>query len=76
MRRLGRMFPVEESEGFLRPVDSYHDLTSGRDIENMRTLESAKTRLFPPSQAAFQTYNRVNWQLEVRKEVSQRKMLV
>ena len=61
---------VEESEGFLRPVDSYRDLASNRDLENVRTLEAARTRLFPPSDAPFVTYNRVSWRLDVRKEVS------
>ncbi|XP_037094410.1 unconventional myosin-XV-like isoform X2 [Pollicipes pollicipes] len=62
-------YELEESEGFLRPVDSYHDLRSGRELEDERTLESAKTRLFPPSAAPFVTYNNVSWRLDVRKEV-------
>ena len=61
---------MEESEGFLRPVDSYRDVAMSRDLESVRTLEAAKTRLFPPSEAPFVTYNRVSWRLDVRKEVS------
>ncbi|XP_043211488.1 unconventional myosin-XV-like [Amphibalanus amphitrite] len=62
-------YELEESEGFLRPVDSYRQLAISRDLESVRTLEAAKTRLFPPSDAPFVTYNRVSWKLDVRKEV-------
>ncbi|KAF0289480.1 Unconventional myosin-XV [Amphibalanus amphitrite] len=67
--RFTELFILEESEGFLRPVDSYRQLAISRDLESVRTLEAAKTRLFPPSDAPFVTYNRVSWKLDVRKEV-------
>jgi hypothetical protein len=35
-----------------------------------KNLEMAKTKLFGPSSAAYFTYNRVTWRLNVRKEVS------
>lgn len=34
-----------------------------------RQYEVAETKLFPPSTAAFFSYNRVPWKLHVRKEV-------
>jgi hypothetical protein len=35
-----------------------------------KNLELVKTKLFGPSSAAYFTYNRVTWRLNVRKEVS------
>lgn len=34
-----------------------------------RHYEASETKLYPPSSAAFFTYNRVPWKLNVRKEV-------
>ncbi|XP_046399408.1 unconventional myosin-XV isoform X2 [Ischnura elegans] len=58
---------IEESPEFLKPVDSPAPLIIDRDYD--KTLESIKTKLFPPSTAASFTYNRVNWKLHIRKEV-------
>jgi hypothetical protein len=38
--------------------------------DHSKNLEMVKTKLFGPSSAAYFTYNRVTWRLNVRKEVS------
>lgn len=54
---------VEESSEFLKPMD----IAPPTSIQ--RHYEVAETKLFPPSTAAFFTYNRIPWKLLVRKEV-------
>lgn len=38
-----------------------------RDLD--RSVETTKTKLFNPSSAAYFTYNRVPWRLNIKKEV-------
>jgi hypothetical protein len=61
--------PVEESPEFLQPVDTAPPLIMERR-DHSKNLEMLKTKLFGPSSAAYFTYNRVTWRLNVRKEVS------
>ncbi|KAJ1528092.1 hypothetical protein ONE63_008008 [Megalurothrips usitatus] len=59
---------IEESSEFLQPVDSNPPLMlDRRDLD--RSVETTKTKLFGPSSAAYFTYNRVAWRLNVKKEV-------
>lgn len=67
------MFTVEESSEFLKPVDSSAPVMLERDLA--RSLENMKTKLHPPSNAAFFTYNRVAWKLQIRKEVNLTKVV-
>jgi len=61
-------FSVEESSEFLQPVDSNVPMMlDRRDMD--RSLESIKTKLCPPSSAAYFTYNCVAWKLNIKKEV-------
>lgn len=61
---------VEESSEFLQPVDSSPPLMlDRRDMDRDRSVETTKTKLFGPSTAAYFTYNRVAWRLNVKKEV-------
>ncbi|XP_049851037.1 unconventional myosin-XV isoform X4 [Schistocerca gregaria] len=59
---------IEESSEFLQPVDSAPPPAVERQ-DPSHQLEAIKTVLFPPSTAAYFTYNRVAWRLIVRKEV-------
>ncbi|KAK6643275.1 hypothetical protein RUM43_004780 [Polyplax serrata] len=54
---------IEESSEFLQPMD----IAPPTSIQ--RQFDVAETKLFPPSSAAYFTYNRVPWKLHVRKEV-------
>jgi hypothetical protein len=57
------VFLVEESEEFLgEVVDPPTVLPTPPEIHT-------NTKLHPPSSAAYFTYNRVSWKLNVRKEV-------
>ncbi|XP_052130634.1 unconventional myosin-XVB-like [Frankliniella occidentalis] len=59
---------IEESSEFLQPVDSNPPLVlDRRDLD--RSVETTKTKLFGPSSAAYFTYNRTAWRLNVKKEV-------
>lgn len=62
-KHFGAYFPVEESSEFLQPVD----VAPPTSIQ--RHHEVAETKLYPPSNAAYFTYNRVAWKLNIRKEV-------
>ncbi|CAM1303396.1 Uncharacterised protein PB.4102, partial [Pycnogonum litorale] len=57
----------EESSEFLQPVDDIKSPVVD-DVER-RTLESIKTKFYPPTSAAYFSYNRVPWEIQIRKEV-------
>ncbi|XP_069684997.1 unconventional myosin-XV isoform X6 [Periplaneta americana] len=59
---------IEESPEFLQPVDTVPPLIMERR-DHGKNLEMVKTKIFGPSTAAYFTYNRVTWRLNVRKEV-------
>ncbi|GLH06473.1 Unconventional myosin IC [Gryllus bimaculatus] len=59
---------IEESSEFLKPVDSKPPTEITRN-DLGRNIETMKTKLFGPSNAAYFTYNRVSWKLMVKKEV-------
>lgn len=54
---------MEEADEFLEPVDP---MTQEDDYQ---TLEQIKTVLHPPHSASHFSYNRVPWNLKIRKEV-------
>ncbi|KAF4520562.1 hypothetical protein B566_EDAN011115, partial [Ephemera danica] len=58
---------IEESSEFLKPVDTTAPVLLDRDFT--KNLEIMKTKLYPASDAPFFAYNRVNWKLQIRKEV-------
>ncbi|KAG1658544.1 putative ATP-dependent RNA helicase DDX5 [Nymphon striatum] len=58
---------IEESSEFLHPVDDFKSPIV--DSTESRTLESIKTKFYPPTSASYCSYNRVPWTLQVRKEV-------
>lgn len=59
-------YDIEESSEFLQPMDS------GRvavDEDDYQTLEDIKTTVHPPYSQTFFGYNRVPWNLKIRKEM-------
>ncbi|CAG0891503.1 unnamed protein product [Darwinula stevensoni] len=58
---------LEESPGFLNPIDTTPVILD--DDFATRTLESMKTKLYPPNMAPHLTYTRVPWKIHIRKEV-------